>query len=347
MSTATYVPPTFDLEGDGARKTLRSTGRARLFKDAFKRFRAADGFSHSRALAYQIFLSATAGLIGMVALATAAEERDTRRVLEETLKGMAPGPTGKVLTDTFQQGAQQSGSTALWLGLGVAVLAGALAMAQIERGANRIYGIDEDRPTLKRYGLAAILAVTAGLLIFASVLLLVAGSAIAQAGLAAGGWSDALATAWEWLRWPAGVALIILSTSVLFRYAPRRHQPSMSWLASGAVLSVVLWLVFTAGLSLYTTAAGNFGDTYGPLAGIIGLLLWANLTSISMHLGLAFSAQLEAVRAGVSKPSREADPMERHGLGSSSESLSAQDDRVQASSARSASNTPGPAHTKP
>ena len=57
MSTATSVPETFELEGDDALRTLRRTGWARLVKDSFQRFRAADGFSHARALAFQVTLT--------------------------------------------------------------------------------------------------------------------------------------------------------------------------------------------------------------------------------------------------------------------------------------------------
>ena len=49
-------------------------------------------------------------------------------------------------------------------------------------------------------------------------------------------------------------------------------------------------------------ATESFGATYGPLAGTIGILLWTFLTSIALFLGLAFAAQLEAVRAGVERP---------------------------------------------
>ena len=37
---------------------------------------------------------------------------------------------------------------------------------------------------------------------------------------------------------------------------------------------------------------------------MIALLLWANLTSVALFLGIAFCAQLEAVRAGVGDPER-------------------------------------------
>ena len=48
-------------------------------------------------------------------------------------------------------------------------------------------------------------------------------------------------------------------------------------------------------------ARGSFGSTYGPLTGVMALLLWANLTSIAIFLGIAFCAQLEAVRANMEK----------------------------------------------
>ena len=53
-----------------------------------------------------------------------------------------------------------------------------------------------------------------------------------------------------------------------------------------------------AGLALYMDATDSFGATYGPIAGTIGVL-WTFCTSIALFLGLAFAAQLEAVRAGV------------------------------------------------
>ncbi len=58
VSTATAVPQTRDeLEGDEALETLRAIGRRRLLLDSITRFRAGDGFSHSRALAFQVTLT--------------------------------------------------------------------------------------------------------------------------------------------------------------------------------------------------------------------------------------------------------------------------------------------------
>jgi uncharacterized BrkB/YihY/UPF0761 family membrane protein len=62
--------------------------------------------------------------------------------------------------------------------------------------------------------------------------------------------------------------------------------------------------VFTVALGLYFSLDSQLGQTYGPLLGIIGLLLWSYLTSAALYLGFAFTAQLESVRAG-QRPGRE------------------------------------------
>ena len=68
-------------------------------------------------------------------------------------------------------------------------------------------------------------------------------------------------------------------------------------------------------LALLWASGDTFGDTYGPLAGLMGLALWSYLTSIGLFFGIAFAAQLEAVRAGMPTPQDEqkATTAEDHG----------------------------------
>ena len=54
---------------------------------------------------------------------------------------------------------------------------------------------------------------------------------------------------------------------------------------------------FTGLLAAYIGVSQDFGETYGPLAGLIGLLLWTFGTALALFLGLSVAAQLEAVRA--------------------------------------------------
>lgn len=304
MTTARTVPVTRDeeLEGEDALATLRGTGRRRLARDAIVRFRAADGFSHSRALGFQITLTLLPALIAVIGLTEALDQSTARRVVQETINSLAPGTAGDLLTDALRQGSsaarRENGEDALVGGLIAALIAGTTAMAQIERGANRLYGTERDRPFLRKYGNALLLTVTAGLGALLAVVVLVGGQAIREAI----GPSEGLELALRIARWPIGLALVVGSVALLFEYAPRRRQPEPSWLAFGAVLSAVLWLIFMALLKLYIDVTDTFGATYGPLAGTIGVLLWSFLVSVALFAGLAFAAQLEAVRAGVPDP---------------------------------------------
>lgn len=306
MTTATNVPETRDeLEGDEAVETLRQTGRRRLALDSFDRFRAGDGFSHSRALAFQLTLALLPALIAVVGLASALDQETFTRVVKETIDTVAPGAVGDILTEALKQGSssasRESGETALTGGLIAALVAGTTAMAQIERGANRIYGVERDRPTLRKYLIALALALSAGVLALLSAVLLVGGAAVRDAI----GGGETFNDVWSVARWPAGLAFGIGSIALLFEIAPRRRQPEASWLAFGAAVAAALWIAFMGLFVLYVDATDSFGATYGPVAGTIGVLLWTFLTSVALFLGLAFAAQLEAVRAGVRETSLE------------------------------------------
>jgi uncharacterized BrkB/YihY/UPF0761 family membrane protein len=67
-------------------------------------------------------------------------------------------------------------------------------------------------------------------------------------------------------------------------------------------LATVLWWLVSLLLAAYVTLSGDFGATYGPLTGVMALLLWANLTGIALFWGIAFAAQLEATRVTESGP---------------------------------------------
>jgi YihY family inner membrane protein len=313
MSTATSVPETYNLEGDDALRTLRSTGWAQLARDSFLRFRAADGFSHSRALAFQVMLTLLPFVIAVVGLAKALEVNELRQLITQTVDRLAPGPAGQLFTEAVRQGARSAaggGLAAALVGALAALASATLAMGQIERGANRIYGVEQDRPTTQKYWNGFVLACTAGLLTVVAFVLILAGSDVAGAT----GLSGVVESLWTWLRWPLSIAFVVVAFALLFRAAPRRRQPSWSWLAVGSGVSVLLWFVFTGLLAFYLdVSSGTFGRTYGPLTGIIAVLLWTFLTSLAIYLGLAFAAQLEAVRAGLPQPTtgEQANPTSR------------------------------------
>jgi YihY family inner membrane protein len=310
MSGAHRVPETRllgqgELSADHAWRALRRYGGWHLLRDALVRFRSGDGFSHARALGLQLCLAAVPLLIALNGLASELGGlRQGGRVVADTVLALTPGASESLVRQLLahEERVRDSGQVALLLGLLTAVVALTAAAGQIERGANRIYGVDQDRPALQKYLRALLLTAVAGLPALVSFLLLVAGGAIGASMQRWYHWGTAAATTWNLARWPVSLGLTVLTVSLLFRYAPRRQQPGLSWLMIGAGLATVLWWLVSLLLAAYAAQSGDFGATYGPLTGVMALLLWANLTGIALFVGVAFTAQLEARRVGISGP---------------------------------------------
>ena len=315
MSSTEPVPetrmmPGDELSADDAFLALKHYGRWPLLRDAFVRFRYGDGFSHSRALALQLCLAIVPFLIALSGLATDLGAEEGGQIVADSVVALTPGASAPLVRDLLnEEGGRggddeddDAGELALTLGLITGMFALTTAMAQIERGANRIYGVERDRPALRKYLRAGILAVVAGLPALGGFLLLVGGRAAGDSAAEQFGWSGAVRTTWDFVRWPAALLLIVFAVGLLFEQSPRRRQPALSWLLFGAAISTVLWWVASLCLAGYVRFSEGFGATYGPLTAVMGLLLWANLTGIALFYGIAFAAQLEARRVGVRRP---------------------------------------------
>jgi len=294
------------LSADDAWETVRRYHLGQLFSTAFVRFRYGDGFSHARAFALQLALAAVPLIIAGAGLATAMGAESFAEVVARTVVAISPGSSDALVQqvvsgDTGEERSEQA-EVVVVLALLTAFLAATSAFAQLERGANRIYGTKRDRPTLRKYGRAAVLTATAGVALSAGLLLIVVGEPFGDALEQVYQWGEGAETVWDVVRWPLGLGALVVAVTGLFRHAPRRRQPGLSWLGVGAAVTVLAWLAGSGLLALYVVLAENFDDTYGPLAAVMALLLWANVTGVALLAGFALAAQLEAVRAGLPDP---------------------------------------------
>jgi uncharacterized BrkB/YihY/UPF0761 family membrane protein len=205
-------------------------------------------------------------------------------------KSVAPGPSGQLLQDAARQ---SNGGTAALVGLGASLISGTLAMAQIERSANRLSGRTKDRPAVRRFLIAFVLALSAGTLAAAGLLIVAGGQAIAT-GFA---WKGAVSDAWMVLRWIVGVVAAGVGLYLLFRWAPDRPLGERGPRMAGVLVSLVLWVLFTIALAVWFSVSSS-SQTYGPLVSVIALLLWAGATSFALHLGMAVTAELAGQPAG-------------------------------------------------
>ncbi|QBR93575.1 YihY/virulence factor BrkB family protein [Nocardioides euryhalodurans] len=316
MTTARTVPVTTEMDGDeldaeDAWHLARRHGLRHVVVSSFVRFRYGDGFTNSRALALQTCLAVVPFMLAVTGLAADIDDDRWARVVAATVNAIAPGQGTNDALAAAAGGSERSGEIALTFGLLFALVSMTTAMAQVERGTNRIYGIRRDRPALHKYGRAAVFTVVLAAPVGLGFLLLVGGGAFGDAMVAEGVWTETAEDWWDWVRWPLGVAMLVFAIAVLLDHAPRRRQPALSWLALGSGTAVALSAVATGGLAAYVSLSASFSSTYGPLAGVFVLLLWSLLSSMAFFYGAAVCAQLEALRAGDDQPAYD-DPGRPH-----------------------------------
>ena len=295
---ADHVPETRDLDGDDAWSTLKRVRYLPLARESIERFREASGMAYARAIGFQIVLATLPAIIFFVAFASWTDIDTVRNAIEGVVTSLAPGSSG-FLEDAVNQGEQSGGRNLAPLVFGglAAIVSGAAGMGQFIEVSSRIYGIEQGRSVWKIYGIGVMLTLTVGVLMAGAPVAISFGSTIAE--------SVAGDSVWAWVRWPLATVGLVIALSALYVVAPGRNQPRISWLLVGGVTATALWLLLSGGLALYLALSSTFEQTYGSIAGLIGLALWAQLTGIAVILGLCFAAELEAERAGAESTTEE------------------------------------------
>ncbi len=153
---------------------------------------------------------------------------------------------------------------------------------------NAAYEAHESRPGLFLRGLAYLFTAAAILFVVALIGLLgVIPAAASSADL--GGRAEAAVNV---AIYPILAVLFILALTILYRYSPDRPRRT-PWRNKGAVVATVLWVLSAIVFSFYARNVGNFGAAYALIGGIAGVIIFFQLTSISIIVGAEVNAVLE------------------------------------------------------
>ena len=84
--------------------------------------------------------------------------------------------------------------------------------------------------------------------------------------------------------------------AAVYVLAPDVEHPRFNILAPGTVLAVVVWLVASAGFSVYVATFASYNKTWGSLAAVIVLMTWLWLSSLALLLGAEVNSEAERSR---------------------------------------------------
>ena len=247
----------------------------------------------SAALAFYAMLALVPAMIAAMSIYGLVLESDTLANQIETITDVLPASTEELVTEQLTK-LEDTSATGLSLGIVFSVI-GSLWIASsgtrsLIHGINLVYNVKGRRAWAVQRALAY--ALTLGFILFAvaavALVTFVPGS-LESIGLGSSGRS-----AVEIGRWPGIFAIVVVGLAVLYRIAPNRPGPRRRLLFPGAVTAAVLWLVATAGFSVYVGSGfTSFSETYGVLVSAVVLLLWFFVSGFVILLGAEVNATLE------------------------------------------------------
>ena len=170
----------------------------------------------------------------------------------------------------------------------LALWAASGGMSNLMTAISTAYDEEEKRCFIKKRLLA--LGLTLGAIVFMIVMLGLVAVFPALADLIDSGVVRFLL---QVARWVLLAVLVAAALAVLYRIAPDRDAPKMRWVSVGAVAATVLWLLASAGFSIYVANFGNYAKTYGAIAGIVVMLFWLWITAYAILLGAEINAESE------------------------------------------------------
>ena len=208
----------------------------------------------------------------------------------EFLYGVLPDGVALFLAAELQRLAENSTPeltfTLVWT-LMLSLWAAAGAVRTLFYGINIAYH-EVERRSIIRYNLMCLAFTVGGLLaVLLSTALLVGLPVV----LALFGLED------EWrqltiLRWPVVLIVYAGALTLIYRYGPSRSKAKWRWLRPGAAFAALLSLLLTLIFSWYVQTFVRTAS-YGPLAAMMGFILWTWLTVQIVLIGAKLNAEIE------------------------------------------------------
>ena len=250
------------------------------------------------ALTYYSVLSIFPALLALVSLlGIFGQAGKTTSALLEIVQGFAPGDTVEAIRQPVEQLSSSSAAgLTLVIGILTALWSASGYVGAFGRAMNRIYEIDEGRPFIKLRGTMLLVTIATVLIVLVLSAMLVLSGPVAEAVGNAIGLGGAVLTAWNILKWPVILLLVILAIAILYYATPNVKQPKFRWMSLGSTIALVIFLLASLAFAFYVANFNSYEKTYGAIGGVIISLLWLWILNMSLLFGAEFDAEMERGR---------------------------------------------------
>ena len=269
---------------------------ARGWKDVLVRtktsVKADDAPLLAAGVAFYALLSLVPGLVALVSVyGLVADPADIQQNVSDVLAA-APAEVRELVEQQLESivsGTSSGLRLGAIVGLVLALWSASAGVKNLMTAVNRAYHETETRGFFKLRATALLL--TIGMIVLGGIALF--GLIIAPEAMSSEGGVGVARDVLMIVRWPLAALVIIAGLAVLYRFAPDRDNPRWAWASTGAIVATILWLVASAGFSIYTANFGKYNETYGALGAIVVVMLWLWIGALAVILGAELNGEME------------------------------------------------------
>ncbi|MCP5455014.1 MAG: YihY/virulence factor BrkB family protein [Thermotogae bacterium] len=201
---------------------------------------------------------------------------------------VVPPETREMIGNIIRQIISSSSGTLLSVSLILMLWTGSLGISAMIRVINKAYGVEKKRSYLKMKGISMLFTVFLALLIVIVFSMLVFGNIIGNKIFGYFGIDKAFQNFWNITSKILPLVFMIFVFALLYKIAPtpqKNFRVKIKDTLPGAIFTTVGWIIASKFFALYVDNYANYSSTYGSLGGIIILMVWFYLLSITIMIG--------------------------------------------------------------
>jgi membrane protein len=208
----------------------------------------------------------------------------------DAVKQALPESVHPFMTDIITDVVDQQRSGLMSFSIILAIYAASGGFRAFMKGSNRVSGLKESRHIMKRYILSIIWVILFALTLVLVLLVMVFGRQVI----------DLLDETWPTLALdpltsPLGYILPVLFIATVltlfFMFGPSLRVRFMQAMP-GAIFTTITWVLLTLAFRFYVDQFANYSRFYGALGALIALMIWLQLISTVLLLGVEVNAVL-------------------------------------------------------
>jgi membrane protein len=241
-------------------------------------------FGRAAQLGFYFLLAVFPGLLGVTALIGMLPSQVVLPTVMPYARQVLPAESLVLVERYVEQVIQGSGGGVFSLSLLGSLWAASWGMMAIINTLNAVYGVKETRPFWKAGATAVLLTMGAAAFVITSLILVLAGEQVSQWAADVTGMDWWVTLGWPLLQWPIIVLFMLVAINLIYYWAPNIHH-EWQWVNPGSALAVFLWIILSLGLKFYVENFINYNVVYGPITGVIILMMWLYVGGLTLLIG--------------------------------------------------------------